>query len=133
LGINLTSSDTRPIKATSTALEIIKADEKLIENSKTGKVTAIVAIMKIFDKKFGNSQNPNSGKLSSNSLTPKSCSGGEKKSDSYFQVGTYRVAGTINECVVHLENHPNHPKSQKRVHLPILYTYESFVTPPLNS
>ena len=42
------SSDTRPIKPTRTALEIIKANEKLMENSKTGKVTAIVSIMKIF-------------------------------------------------------------------------------------
>ncbi len=34
-----------------------------------------------------------------NSLPAKSCYGGEKKSDSYFQVGTYRVAGTINKSV----------------------------------
>jgi hypothetical protein len=64
MGINLTSSDTHPIKATRTALEIIKANEKLIENPKTSKVTAVVAIMKIFDEKIGNSQNSNSGKLS---------------------------------------------------------------------
>ena len=57
-------SDTCPIKATRTALNIIKATEKLIENSKTGKVTAVVAIMKIFDKNIVNSHNPNSGKLS---------------------------------------------------------------------
>ncbi len=65
MGINLTpSSDTRPIKATRTALEIIKANEKSIENLKTGKVSAVVAIMKIFDKNFGNSRNSNSGKSS---------------------------------------------------------------------
>ncbi len=63
-----------------------------------------------------------SGRATVNSLTAKSCYGGEKKLDSYFQVGTYRVAGTIDECVCHLKNQPNHPKSQKRVHLPILYT-----------
>jgi hypothetical protein len=63
-GINLTSSDTRPIKATRTALEIITANKKLIKNSKTGKVTAVVAIMKSFDKNIGNSRNSNSGKLS---------------------------------------------------------------------
>ena len=57
-GINFTSSDTRLIK---TALEIIKANDKLIENSKTGKVTAVLAIMKIFDKNFGNLRNFNSG------------------------------------------------------------------------
>ncbi len=50
MGINLTSSDTRPIKATSTALEIIKANEKLIENSKTGKVNVVVTIMIFFYK-----------------------------------------------------------------------------------
>jgi hypothetical protein len=61
---SLGSTDTRPIKATRTALEIIKASEKLIQNSKTGKVTAFFAITKIFDKKIGNSRNSNSGKLS---------------------------------------------------------------------
>ncbi len=49
-GINLTSSDTRLIKATRTALEIIKANEKSIKNSITGKVTAVVAVMNIFSK-----------------------------------------------------------------------------------
>jgi hypothetical protein len=51
-GTDLISSDTRPIKATRTALNIIKANKKLIKNSKTGKVTAVDAIMKIFDKKY---------------------------------------------------------------------------------
>ncbi len=63
-GIDLISSDTRPIKATRTALNIIKAKEKLIKNSKTGKVSAVVTIMKIFDKNIVNSRNSNSGKLS---------------------------------------------------------------------
>jgi hypothetical protein len=63
-GINFTSSDTGPIKATRTALEIIKANKKSIENSKTGKVTAVVAIMKIFGKNLGNSRNPNFRKKS---------------------------------------------------------------------
>ncbi len=58
------SSDTRLIKATRTALNIIKANKKLIENSKTGKVTAVVAIMKIVDKNIVNSWNSNSGKSS---------------------------------------------------------------------
>ena len=45
------SSDTRLVKATRTALNIIKKHKKLIEKYKTGKVTAVVAIMKIlFDK-----------------------------------------------------------------------------------
>jgi hypothetical protein len=60
----LISSDTRPIKATRTASNIIKANKKLIENSKTGKVTAVVNIMKIFDKNIVNSRNSNSGKPS---------------------------------------------------------------------
>ncbi len=58
------SSDTCLIKATRTALNIIKANKKLIENFKTGKVTAVVAIMKVFDKNIVNSRNSNSGKLS---------------------------------------------------------------------
>ena len=58
------SSDTRPIKATRTALNIIKANKKAIKNSKIGKLTAVVAIMKIFDKNIVNSRNSNSGKPS---------------------------------------------------------------------
>jgi hypothetical protein len=66
VGADLISSDTHLIKATRTVLIIIKADKKLIENSKTGKVTAVVTIMKIFDKNIVNSWNSNSGKLSVN-------------------------------------------------------------------
>ena len=46
-GIELNSTDTRPIKATRTALNLIKAQQKATENSKTGKVTAVVAVMKV--------------------------------------------------------------------------------------
>jgi hypothetical protein len=62
-GIHLESTDTRPIKATKLALDIIKANEIAIENSKTSKVTAVVAILKIFGDKFGNSRNANPKKL----------------------------------------------------------------------
>jgi hypothetical protein len=62
-GINLISTDTRPIKATKLALDIIKANEIAIENSKTGKVTAVVAILKVFGDKFTNSRNANPEKL----------------------------------------------------------------------
>ncbi len=51
-GIDLVSTDTRPIKATKLALDIIKSNEIAIENSKTGKVTAVVAILKVFGKIF---------------------------------------------------------------------------------
>ncbi len=47
-GIHLKSTDTRPIKATKLALDTIRANEIAIENSKTEKVTAIIAILKIF-------------------------------------------------------------------------------------
>jgi hypothetical protein len=47
-GIHLESTDTRPIKATKLALDTIRANEITIENSKTGKVTAVVAILKVF-------------------------------------------------------------------------------------
>jgi hypothetical protein len=56
LGIDLNSTDTRPIKATKLALDTIRANEIAIENSKTGKVTAVVAILKIFGDK-SNSRN----------------------------------------------------------------------------
>ncbi len=45
LGIDLKSTDTRPIKATKRAIDIIRANEITIENSKAGKVTAVVAIL----------------------------------------------------------------------------------------
>ena len=62
-GIDLISTDTRPIKATKLALDIIKANEIAFENSKTGKVTAVVAILKVFGDKFTNSRNANPEKL----------------------------------------------------------------------
>jgi hypothetical protein len=58
-GIHLESTDTRPIKATKLAFDIIRANEIAIENSKTGKVTTI----KVFGDKFGNLQNANPKKL----------------------------------------------------------------------
>ena len=62
-GIYLESTDTRPIKATKLALDNIRANEIAIENSKTGKVTAVVAILKVFGDKIGNSRNANPEKL----------------------------------------------------------------------
>ncbi len=59
MGIHLESTDTRPIKATKLALDIIRANEIAIENSKTGKVTAVVKILKISGNKFGNSRSAN--------------------------------------------------------------------------
>jgi len=47
-GVQLKSTDTHPIKATKLALDTIRANEIAIENSKTGKVTAVVAILKVF-------------------------------------------------------------------------------------
>ena len=45
------------------ALDTIRANEIAIENSKTGKVTAVVAILKVFEDKNCNSRNANPGKL----------------------------------------------------------------------
>jgi hypothetical protein len=56
-GIDLVSTDTRPIKATKLALDTIRANEIAIENSKTGKVTAVVAILKVFGDLNINSRN----------------------------------------------------------------------------
>jgi hypothetical protein len=62
-GIELNSTDTHPIKATRTALNIIKARQKATKNSETGKVTVVVAVMKIFGNKIVNSGNSKSGKM----------------------------------------------------------------------
>jgi len=62
-GIHLKSTDTRPIKATKLAPDIIRANEIAIENSKTGKVTAVVAVLKVFGNKFTNSRSANPEKL----------------------------------------------------------------------
>ncbi len=45
LGLNLMSTEPRPIKVTRTATEITSGEQKAIENAKTGKVTAVVAVM----------------------------------------------------------------------------------------
>jgi hypothetical protein len=58
-GIDLKSTDTHPIKATKLALDIIRANKIAIENSKTGKVTAVVAILKV----FGDESNSRNSKL----------------------------------------------------------------------
>ncbi len=50
-GIDLKSTDTRSIKATKLALDGIRDNEIAIENSNTGKVTAVVAILNFFGDK----------------------------------------------------------------------------------
>ncbi len=53
------TTDTHPIKATKLALDTIRANEIAIENSRTGKVTAVVAILKGFgDKSISRNSNP---------------------------------------------------------------------------
>ena len=56
-GIDLKSTDTCLIKASRTAVDIFKANKIAIENSKTRKVTTVVAIMKVFGSKIGNDPN----------------------------------------------------------------------------
>jgi hypothetical protein len=60
---NLESTDTLPIKATKLAIDISKANEIAIETSKTGKVTAVVTLLKVIGEKLYNSRNANLGKL----------------------------------------------------------------------
>ena len=50
------SSETRPIKVTNLDSEKIRANEIAIENSKTGKVTAVVAVIYFFKDKLCNSR-----------------------------------------------------------------------------
>ena len=52
IGIHLISTDTRPIKATKLALDTIRANEIAIENPETGKVTAVVTMLKVFGIKL---------------------------------------------------------------------------------
>jgi hypothetical protein len=65
LGIDLLTTDTRPIKATKLAVDIDRANEIAIENSKTktDRVTAVVAILKGFGDIINNSRSNNPGKL----------------------------------------------------------------------
>ena len=63
IGIHLISTDTYPIKSTKLALDTIRANEIAIENSKTGKVTAVVTMLKVFGDKIYNSRNANPKKL----------------------------------------------------------------------
>jgi hypothetical protein len=51
------------VKATKLALDTIRANEIAIENSETGKVTAVVAILKVFGDNTRNSRSSNPGKL----------------------------------------------------------------------
>jgi hypothetical protein len=60
--MELNSTDTCPIKATRTVLNIIKAKQKATENSEAGKVTAVVVVVMIFDDKIVYSWNSKSGK-----------------------------------------------------------------------
>ncbi len=53
------SSETRPIKVTNLDSDKIRANEIAIENSKTGKVTAVVAVMYLYRDKQCNSRSAN--------------------------------------------------------------------------
>ncbi len=57
------SSDTHPNKSTKLALDTIRANEIAIENPETGKVTAVVTMLKVFGDKINNSRNDNPKKL----------------------------------------------------------------------
>jgi hypothetical protein len=58
------SSETRPIKVTNLDSDNIRANEIAIENSKTGKVTAVVAV--IFRDKLCNSRSAKREPLAKN-------------------------------------------------------------------
>jgi len=57
------STDTHPNKSTKLALDTIRANEIAIENPETGKVTAVVTMLKVFGDKINNSRNANPKKL----------------------------------------------------------------------
>ena len=60
------SSKIRPIKVTNLDSDKVRANEINIENSKTGKVTAVVAVMYLFREKICNSHNANPEPLANN-------------------------------------------------------------------
>ncbi len=60
---HLISTDTHPNKSTKLALDTIRANEIALESSKTGKVTAVVAILKVFGDNTCNLRNANPGKM----------------------------------------------------------------------
>jgi hypothetical protein len=62
LGLNSTSTEPHPIKVTRTAVETISGEQKAIENAKTGKVTAVVAVMYLKGKTKVNLRSANSQK-----------------------------------------------------------------------
>ena len=59
LGLNLMSTEPHPITVTRTAAKTISGEEKAIENAKTGKVTAVVAVMYLNGKSKVSLQNAN--------------------------------------------------------------------------
>ncbi len=59
LGLNLISMEPRPIKVTNLADRTTSGAEKAIENAKTGKVTAVIAVMYLNEKCKINSHNAN--------------------------------------------------------------------------
>jgi hypothetical protein len=62
LGLNLMSTEPRPIKVTRTAAEAVSGERKAIENAKTGKVTAVIAVMYLNGKIKVNLRSANSRK-----------------------------------------------------------------------
>jgi hypothetical protein len=62
VGLNLTSTEPCPVKVTRTAAETISGERKAIENAKTGKVTAVVAVMYLKGKTKVNLCSANSQK-----------------------------------------------------------------------
>ncbi len=57
------STDTHPNKSTKLAHDTIRANEIAIENPETGKVTAVVTMLKVFGDRINNSQNANPKKF----------------------------------------------------------------------
>ena len=56
------STEPRPIKVTRSATKTISGDQKAIESAKTGKVTAVVAVMYLNGKTKVNLRSANSQK-----------------------------------------------------------------------
>ena len=85
------SSETRPIKVTNLDSDNIRANEIAIENSKTGKVTAVVAVLYLSKDKLCNSRSAKRKPLAKDRQKSANKSGKSKRLARIHQNVTLRV------------------------------------------
>ncbi len=86
------SSETHPIQVTNLDSDKIRANEIAIENSKTGKVTAVVAVIYLFKDKLCNSWSAKRKPLAKDHQKPANKSEKSKRLAKIWVVNGYEVA-----------------------------------------